>query len=107
MRWRLLEGFRLGTPINFSLPNAKVSICLIPPRQTNPLRPNRFYWCYSACQWAILAGRDIPDHTTDVAETRGEYPPASRASSPRNHCSLPRDLPPPEADDTPNRPGPD
>src|SRR5439155_453920 len=65
--------------------NAKVSVCLIPPRQPNRVQPG---WCRCSvlpCQQTVSATRGIPARTADVAETPAEYLPAHKASSPRNH----------------------
>src|SRR5213594_4039882 len=81
MRWRLRDGLRLGTPITQRF---ITSICSTRPRPTKLHRSGSRHLMASRWFAALLAGRDIQVHTTDVAETQAKYLRAGRASSPRN-----------------------
>src|SRR5207245_1744311 len=83
MRWRLRDGFRLGTPINSV---SIISICSVRPRQTTTLRLQVHDSIGRVRLAALAASRGTQVHTTDVAETRGQYLRAHTASSPRNRC---------------------
>src|ERR1043166_1136859 len=80
------------------LQNPKASVCSVRPRQTIQAPPGRHYHFVSPFPQRIPAARGMPAHTADAAETRAEYLPAHRASSPRSHLRRALAPPPPRGE---------
>src|ERR1043166_9646905 len=67
------------------LQNPKASVCSVRPSTTNQAPPGWHYHFVSPLPQRSQQARGMPAHTADAAETRAEYLPAHRASSPRSH----------------------